>query len=86
MCSTGKDGASQAFLLCNAVNSGDLQLLRRLLEAGYRADAADYDKRTPLHVAAAQGNLAAVSPGLMLLLLCCWVESSASMFPTSACW
>lgn len=49
--------------LCTCVFEGDLTLLRRLLRAGADPDAADYDKRTALHIAAADGNLAAVSTG-----------------------
>jgi ankyrin repeat protein len=51
----------QAALLCSAVSEGDLQLLKRLLAAGAKPNAADYDKRRPLHIAAADGNLPAVS-------------------------
>ena len=46
--------------LCTAVFEGDLPLLRRLLQAGASADTCDYDKRTALHIAAAEGNLPAV--------------------------
>jgi glutaminase len=42
------------------VYEGDMQLLRRLLHAGARADAEDYDKRTALHIAASDGNMPAV--------------------------
>ena len=49
-----------ASLLCAAVFEGDLKLLRRLLRAGADVNAGDYDQRTALHVAAAEGNLAAV--------------------------
>jgi ankyrin repeat protein len=51
----------QAALLCSAVSEGDLQLLKRLLAAGANPNAGDYDKRRPLHIAAADGNLPAVS-------------------------
>jgi ankyrin repeat protein len=53
-------GVKSAALLCSAVYEGDMQLLRRLLRAGARADAEDYDKRTALHIAASDGNLPAV--------------------------
>ena len=56
----GKEGVSEAALLCTAVFEGDLKLLRLLLRAGAHVDAGDYDKRTALHIAAAEGNLAAV--------------------------
>ena len=46
--------------LCTAVFDGDMPLLRRLLHAGANPNAADYDKRTALHIAAAEGNLPAV--------------------------
>jgi ankyrin repeat protein len=46
--------------LCTAVFDGDLLLLKRLLLAGVDVDAADYDRRTALHIAAADGNLGAV--------------------------
>lgn len=53
-------GEKAAGLLCSAVHSGDMQLLKRLLRAGVDADSCDYDKRTALHIAAADGNLLAV--------------------------
>ena len=46
--------------LCTCVFEGNLPLLRRLIRAGAAADAGDYDKRTALHIAAAEGNTAAV--------------------------
>jgi ankyrin repeat protein len=49
-----------AALMCSAVYEGDARLLRRLLRAGAPAGAADYDGRTALHIAAAEGNLAMV--------------------------
>jgi hypothetical protein len=49
-----------AAYLCTAVYDGDSLKLRRLLHAGANANAADYDKRTALHIAAADGNLPAV--------------------------
>jgi ankyrin repeat protein len=38
-----------------------LQLLRRLLRAGSPVDIGDYDKRTALHISAAEGNAVMVS-------------------------
>jgi ankyrin repeat protein len=49
-----------ASALCTAVYDGDMPLLRRLLHAGANPNAGDYDKRTALHIAAADGNLPAV--------------------------
>jgi ankyrin repeat protein len=48
-----------ASVVCQAVFDGDSTLLRRLLRAGISVDAADYDKRTASHIAAAEGNLSA---------------------------
>lgn len=47
--------------MCKAVFEGDLMLLRRFLNAGADPDCADYDQRTALHIAAADGKLSAVS-------------------------
>ena len=41
--------------LCHAVMGGNAGLLGRLLSAGVDANSADYDLRTPLHIAAAEG-------------------------------
>jgi ankyrin repeat protein len=49
-----------ASVLCQAVFDGDTMLLKRLLRAGIQVDAADYDKRTAAHIAAAEGNVAAI--------------------------
>jgi hypothetical protein len=40
----------------SCVFESNLPLLRRLIEAGAGANSADYDGRTPLHIAAAEGN------------------------------
>lgn len=52
--------AKNASVLCAAVADGDLMLLRRLLLAGADANDSDYDDRTALHIACAEGNVAAV--------------------------
>jgi ankyrin repeat protein/CRP-like cAMP-binding protein len=44
-------------ILCSAVHARDLALVRLYLRAGAAPDAADYDDRTALHVAAAEGSL-----------------------------
>ncbi|BBN01136.1 uncharacterized protein MPTK1_2g04950 [Marchantia polymorpha subsp. ruderalis] len=41
--------------LCQTVMTGNNELLRRLIEAGVSISATDYDKRTALHLAAAEG-------------------------------
>jgi ankyrin repeat protein len=56
-----KDRVAMAAQLCTCVFDGNMPLLRRLITAGAPADAGDYDKRTALHIAAAEGNTAAVS-------------------------
>jgi ankyrin repeat protein len=43
-----------------AVHDRNLATLRRYLKAGADPLSCDYDKRTPLHVAAAEGNLEAL--------------------------
>ena len=49
-----------ASTLCQAVFDGDILFMKRLLKAGINVDAADYDKRTASHIAAAEGNFAAI--------------------------
>jgi len=48
------------FLGCGAADSGDLETLRSLKESGVDMNAVDYDGRTPLHLASANGDLLAV--------------------------
>lgn len=57
----GLDSVNQAQALCSAVFKGDIMYMRRLLRCGANPNAVDYDKRTALHIAAADGNLPAVS-------------------------
>jgi potassium channel len=52
--------AVAASLLCKCVYDSDIKLLSRLCMAGINLDAADYDMRTALHIAASEGNLAAI--------------------------
>jgi ankyrin repeat protein len=49
-----------ASVLCQAVSDGDILFLRRLLRANIQVNASDYDKRTAAHIAAAEGNVAAL--------------------------
>ncbi|CAN4114746.1 unnamed protein product [Withania somnifera] len=42
--------------LCMVIAKGDSDLLRRLLSNGVDPNTKDYDQRTPLHVAASQGQ------------------------------
>ena len=57
-----KAGAKRqaASILCQAVFDGNIMLLKRLVKAGINVNAADYDKRTASHIAAAEGNTAAI--------------------------
>ena len=43
--------------MCRAAADGDELLLGKLLSAGAHPDAADYDRRTALHLSAAEGEL-----------------------------
>ena len=44
--------------LCDATARGDMRRLRTLLgSGGYNVNLGDYDKRTPLHIAASRGML-----------------------------
>lgn len=54
--------------LCTAVYQCNLPLLRRLMRAGTPVNAGDYDKRTALHISAAEGNLSVVRPGPLFKL------------------
>jgi ankyrin repeat protein len=49
-----------ASMLCQTVMDGDILFLRRMLQANINVNAADYDKRTAAHIAAAEGNVAAL--------------------------
>ena len=43
--------------LCWAASEGDLGSLRRFAARGVALDAADYDGRTPVHLAASEGHV-----------------------------
>jgi ankyrin repeat protein len=49
-----------ASIMCQVVYDGDIVMLRRLLRARIQVNASDYDKRSAAHIAAAEGNLAAL--------------------------
>ncbi len=59
-CRLAMDPMAVAGIMCTAVFEGDLVKLRRLLHSGAPPDACDYDRRCALHIAGAEGNLAAV--------------------------
>eukprot|EP00961_Rhodomonas_salina_P021890 294836-Rhodomonas_salina.1 len=46
--------------LCEAASEGDLEQLRKIMDSGADANAADYDKRSAMHLASAEGHLAVV--------------------------
>ena len=52
--------ATAASVLCQTVFNGDTLLLKRLLKAKIQVNAGDYDRRTAVHIAAAEGNLVAL--------------------------
>jgi ankyrin repeat protein len=54
------DEGKSALTLCQAVFDGDMRTLRRLLRAKIKVNASDYDKRSAAHIAAAEGNVAAL--------------------------
>jgi len=46
--------------LCDAASKGDIALLRELTDRGHDPSQGDYDKRTPLHLAASENQLEAM--------------------------
>ena len=42
--------------LCEACHSGDFPRVRSLIQLGAKAESADYDKRSPLHICAGEGH------------------------------
>jgi len=57
-------GSELASALCAMVKEEQPHLLRRYIAAGADVNASDYDKRAPLHIAAAEGKL-----GMVVLLV-----------------
>jgi CRP-like cAMP-binding protein len=57
--SLGMTESLAASTMCQLVFDGDAITLRRLLRANINVNAADYDRRTATHIAAAEGNLVA---------------------------
>ena len=51
------DSERSAAVLLNAVQRGDIVAVRRMVENGYDPKGTDYDKRSALHLAAAEGFL-----------------------------
>ncbi|CAK0878587.1 unnamed protein product [Prorocentrum cordatum] len=52
--------ASAASQMCFAASEGDNAVMRRLLARGVSVNLSDYDRRTALHIAAAEGHLSTV--------------------------
>ncbi len=55
-----KNAASTTQMLCTAAALADIPTLQLLLDAGVDVNSGDYDKRTPLHLAASEGKTTAV--------------------------
>jgi len=51
---------TQATLMCEYASHGNIKALQAAKNKGVSLDVADYDFRTPLHLAAAVGNYDAV--------------------------
>lgn len=71
--------------MCACVFDGDLVMLRRMLRAGADPNAADYDKRCALHIAAVEGNLTAVGNRMLGRLggSCCTADDPLAAFMES---
>mmetsp|Transcript_11744 Transcript_11744/g.32713 ORF Transcript_11744/g.32713 Transcript_11744/m.32713 type:complete len:105 (+) Transcript_11744:128-442(+) len=52
--------ATAASQMCFAACEGDNAVIKRLLAEGVSVNLSDYDRRTALHIAAAEGNLSTV--------------------------
>jgi ankyrin repeat protein len=50
------DLENAASALCDASSKGDISQVKRLIENGVNPSSGDYDKRTALHIAAAEGQ------------------------------
>jgi ankyrin repeat protein len=53
------DRAAHIAAMCQAAGAGDLRTLNKLISSGTDVNAGDYDYRTPLHIAASMGQVAA---------------------------
>ena len=90
-CRLGFDEIKSASELCTAAAQGKVDLLRHYIKGGINVNAADYDKRTALHIAAADGGLEAVSDlclSFLSVILCVLYSSHlstlASVHPAQA--
>jgi len=54
-------GSMGAVQLCQAAFDGDLEAVKRLIDNGLMVNDADYDQRTPLHLAACEGHMDVVA-------------------------
>lgn len=52
-----RQALGMACKMCEAATSGDVKMLTILMRCGVNPNAADYDLRTPLHLAASNGRI-----------------------------
>eukprot|EP00951_Prasinocladus_malaysianus_P047212 scaffold649401_cov50-Prasinocladus_malaysianus.AAC.1 len=51
------DECAAAVIMCQAAFENDIKILQRFITNGITPNAADYDGRTALHLAACEGHL-----------------------------
>lgn len=57
---TEKNSMIEAVSLCESAATGDLESIQKMIAAGVDVNSQDYNRRTALHLAAANGKLAVV--------------------------
>ena len=74
----GSDHA-QGERLCKCAAKGDLASIRKLVSAHASVDACDYDRRSALHLAAAEGHVDVVAYLIEQVCVCVCVSVSVSV-------